>query len=191
MPNTSKVRIKKPPLNTECPACLSKPNDPIRLPCNHIICLTCYKRNIELTSLHCPLCKRRLSNWSRSINTNGGPKVDPVVKRWLMTQKPQTSKRKRVSKVSSTSSDSIKKDFEQEILHFRNKENTNHDEDNPDEIASMFSTDIEEQKQIEQRLLREREDARIALALNNSFRGVVDRSKNSPDAYSLRSKRMA
>merc|ERR1712048_1354020 len=51
--------------------------EPVVMPCSHELCLACFKPHLDQTSLCCPICRRRVSNWVRSKD---GKLVD--VDRW-------------------------------------------------------------------------------------------------------------
>ncbi|XP_029457953.1 E3 ubiquitin-protein ligase RNF169 isoform X1 [Rhinatrema bivittatum] len=48
-----------------CPVCLEILVEPVTMPCRHSLCLPCFRRNVELVSLCCPLCRLRVSSWAR------------------------------------------------------------------------------------------------------------------------------
>ncbi|XP_062328645.1 E3 ubiquitin-protein ligase RNF169 [Osmerus eperlanus] len=48
-----------------CPICSEILFEPVTMPCSHSVCLHCFKRTVELTSLCCPLCRLRVSSWAR------------------------------------------------------------------------------------------------------------------------------
>ncbi|KAG7483844.1 hypothetical protein MATL_G00042600 [Megalops atlanticus] len=48
-----------------CPVCFEILLEPVTMPCMHSVCLPCFKRTVELTSLCCPLCRLRVSSWAR------------------------------------------------------------------------------------------------------------------------------
>ena len=49
----------------KCPICLYVLIEPVTLPCNHELCLSCFESNVFQTSLTCPLCRKRISSWAR------------------------------------------------------------------------------------------------------------------------------
>uniref|UniRef100_A0A672L803 RING-type E3 ubiquitin transferase n=1 Tax=Sinocyclocheilus grahami TaxID=75366 RepID=A0A672L803_SINGR len=56
------------PLSLEearCPVCSEILLEPVTMPCGHSVCLHCFQRTEKLTSLCCPLCRRRVSSWAR------------------------------------------------------------------------------------------------------------------------------
>ncbi|XP_064414113.1 E3 ubiquitin-protein ligase RNF169 [Latimeria chalumnae] len=65
----AKKRARSPgPLPLEesvCPVCLEVFVEPVTLPCLHSLCLACFRRTVETASLHCPLCRTRVSTWAR------------------------------------------------------------------------------------------------------------------------------
>ncbi|QQP56534.1 RING finger protein 168, partial [Caligus rogercresseyi] len=111
---------------------------------------------------------RRLSIWNRRLSARGGPVVDAQVQKWL------SSLRRGPQEYS-------KKDKEGFIQETKNNLSRS--------IATIQGTTLEEQIQLEARLMQEKEDERLAQSLYNSFNAIVDRSSESVDAYSLRSKR--
>ncbi|XP_040564518.1 E3 ubiquitin-protein ligase rnf146 [Lepeophtheirus salmonis] len=55
------VEIKSPsPSPLECPVCLQKAVQPIKLPCNHIFCFLCVK-GASAQNQACPMCRRPIS----------------------------------------------------------------------------------------------------------------------------------
>ncbi|XP_041351795.1 microtubule-associated protein futsch-like [Gigantopelta aegis] len=48
-----------------CPICISIMIFPVTMPCTHELCMPCFKHNVEESSLLCPLCRRRISTWTR------------------------------------------------------------------------------------------------------------------------------
>ncbi len=48
-----------------CPICLEILFEPITMPCSHKMCKPCFAKNLELTNMHCPFCKKRIGTWCR------------------------------------------------------------------------------------------------------------------------------
>ena len=48
-----------------CPICLEILMEPITMPCSHRMCKPCFAKNLELTNMHCPFCKKRIGTWCR------------------------------------------------------------------------------------------------------------------------------
>ena len=55
-----KIRLSE----VQCPVCLEILIRPVTLPCNHEFCFKCFEDSINETSLLCPLCRQRISNWA-------------------------------------------------------------------------------------------------------------------------------
>ena len=54
-----------------CPICLEILVEPVKMPCTHELCLPCFKAMTDKTNFLCPMCRMRISTWSRSAaNTN-------------------------------------------------------------------------------------------------------------------------
>ncbi|KAI8737265.1 hyaluronan-mediated motility receptor [Biomphalaria glabrata] len=48
-----------------CPVYISLIIQPVTFPCNHSLCLQCYKETVEKANLSCPVCRKRISVWAR------------------------------------------------------------------------------------------------------------------------------
>ena len=48
-----------------CPICMSILIEPVTMPCNHELCMPCFKQNVEEANFTCPMCRLRISNWAR------------------------------------------------------------------------------------------------------------------------------
>ena len=53
-----------------CPICMSILMEPVKMPCDHVLCLSCFKRNMADATLLCPLCRTRISTWARKAVKN-------------------------------------------------------------------------------------------------------------------------
>ena len=51
-----------------CSICLEILVEPITMPCKHRMCKPCSAKNLELTNLHCPFCKKRIGTWCRQVS---------------------------------------------------------------------------------------------------------------------------
>ncbi|KAL4119297.1 hypothetical protein QTP88_012124 [Uroleucon formosanum] len=40
------------------------------MPCDHTLCLECFKSMVNLTAYQCPICRRRISNWLRKFKND-------------------------------------------------------------------------------------------------------------------------
>lgn len=67
-----------------CPICLQILIEPVVMPCEHELCKSCFKQNVEEANFLCPLCRMRISSWARR-NSRNGTLVN--VKRWEQIQK--------------------------------------------------------------------------------------------------------
>ncbi|KAJ7990518.1 hypothetical protein DPEC_G00301170 [Dallia pectoralis] len=86
-----------------CPVCSEILLEPVTMPCNHSVCLPCFQRTVEWTSLCCPLCRLRVSSWARKqsrenslVNTELGEMV-----RKSYPDRCQTSMEQRDSETSA------------------------------------------------------------------------------------------
>ena len=67
-----------------CSICRNLMINPVTLPCKHELCLACFKKTMDETSLACPFCRKRLSVWARR-NTSSNTLVNN--KRWSSIKK--------------------------------------------------------------------------------------------------------
>ena len=67
-----------------CTICLCILIHPVTLPCGHELCMPCFKQTVEEASLSCPLCRTRISTWTRRAS-----KAKTLVdqKRWEQIQR--------------------------------------------------------------------------------------------------------
>ncbi|TDH71080.1 uncharacterized protein CCR75_008948 [Bremia lactucae] len=64
------------PIRFQCPLCLDVLRHPIQLPCCHrYLCMECFERALELTSVNCGFCRRRVVGFARTKQY----KVDEVM----------------------------------------------------------------------------------------------------------------
>jgi len=54
-----------------CPICLSVLIEPVKMPCDHILCMPCFEQNVDVSSLTCPICRKRISVWCRKARKEG------------------------------------------------------------------------------------------------------------------------
>ncbi len=59
--NFSSIRLS----DCKCPICMSILIEPVRMPCNHELCMPCFRQNVEEANFTCPMCRLRISNWAR------------------------------------------------------------------------------------------------------------------------------
>ncbi|XP_071798024.1 uncharacterized protein [Asterias amurensis] len=59
--NFSDLRLS----DCKCPICMSILIEPVRMPCNHELCMPCFRQNVEEANFTCPMCRLRISNWAR------------------------------------------------------------------------------------------------------------------------------
>ena len=53
-----------------CPICMYILIQPVTMPCNHELCLPCFKQNVEEANFCCPMCRLRISTWTRKASRN-------------------------------------------------------------------------------------------------------------------------
>ena len=58
-----------------CSICLSLMVEPVVMPCQHAICLSCFNNTVSSANLACPICRMRISIWCRR-NTKSKTIVD-------------------------------------------------------------------------------------------------------------------
>ncbi len=55
---------------TACPVCYEIITEPVTFPCQHEVCLLCFKRSLETANHWCPICRKRISSWARKNAKN-------------------------------------------------------------------------------------------------------------------------
>ena len=91
-----------------CPICLEILVEPVQMPCHHELCLPCFKSMIDQTNLLCPICRLRISTWSRNAS-NSNTLINQA--RWEQIQRkfPNEIKVRMEGKTAQVISDSIEK----------------------------------------------------------------------------------
>ena len=109
-------RNKSPALNLSlsdctCPICLEILEQPVVLPCKHELCLSCFSGMTDKTNFLCPMCRMRISTWSR-MATNTNTLVDQ--ERWSQIQRafPKELKDRREGKTAIKLAESIRQEKE-------------------------------------------------------------------------------
>ncbi|KAK6297066.1 hypothetical protein J4Q44_G00332080 [Coregonus suidteri] len=89
-----------------CPVCSEILLEPVTMPCSHSVCLHCFKRTVEFTSLCCPLCRLRVSSWARKQSRE---KSLVNIELWEMVRKsyPQRCKRRMEQRDCETGGEEI------------------------------------------------------------------------------------
>ncbi|KAG6615324.1 e3 ubiquitin-protein ligase rnf168 [Phytophthora cinnamomi] len=73
------------PIRFQCPLCLDVLRRPIQLPCcQRYLCMECFERGLELTSVNCGFCRRRVVGFARTKQY----KVDAAMWTAIKTQCP-------------------------------------------------------------------------------------------------------
>lgn len=67
-----------------CPICLEILVEPVVLPCKHELCLPCFSGMTDKTNFLCPMCRMRISTWSRTASNNN---TLVNIKRWEQIKK--------------------------------------------------------------------------------------------------------
>jgi len=62
----SNVSLNRSLTDFTCPICLEVLVEPVQMPCNHELCLPCFKTITDKVNLLCPMCRMRISSWSRA-----------------------------------------------------------------------------------------------------------------------------
>ncbi|XP_029628103.1 E3 ubiquitin-protein ligase RNF169-like isoform X2 [Salmo trutta] len=89
-----------------CPVCSEILLEPVTMPCSHSVCLHCFKRTVEFTSLCCPLCRLRVSSWARKQSRE---KSLVNIELWEIVRKsyPQRCKRRMEQRDRETSGEEM------------------------------------------------------------------------------------
>ncbi|CAI5740063.1 unnamed protein product [Peronospora destructor] len=76
VPSSSHTSSLFIPIRFQCPLCLDVLRRPIQLPCcQRYLCMECFERGLELTSVNCGFCRRRVVGFARTKQY----KVDEVM----------------------------------------------------------------------------------------------------------------
>lgn len=92
-----------------CPICLEILVEPVVLPCKHELCLPCFSGMTDKTNFLCPMCRMRISTWSRTA-TNTNTLVN--TERWNQIKKAFPNEVK--DRIEGKSAEKLAKSIEQE-----------------------------------------------------------------------------
>lgn len=131
-----------------CPICLEVLVEPVVFPCKHELCLPCFNGMTDKTNFLCPMCRIRISTWSRSASNN-----NTLVnkERWEQIKKafPSEIKDRMEGKTAEKLAVEIEKEKES------NKENTKlQNIAKPGEIRKEYEANLQREQE---RLRTERE----------------------------------
>jgi hypothetical protein len=107
-----------------CPICLEVLIEPVRMPCTHELCLPCFRAMTDQTNFLCPMCRMRISTWSRyASNTNTLVNME----RWEQIQRafPTEIKNRIEGKTADILAQSLKTMQQQQKEEIITNENTN------------------------------------------------------------------
>lgn len=151
-----------------CSICLEILVEPVTMPCKHEICLNCFETMLDKTNLMCPMCRMRISNWSRQA-ANNKALVDQ--KRWKQIQDSFPSEIKQ--RIEGKSAD--------DILESLNKILPNHNNYKPGEIKKEYE-DMLKREEERRRIEKENEEQasravieQLLLAEGLSFEQYLER----------------
>ncbi|XP_050422177.1 E3 ubiquitin-protein ligase rnf168-like isoform X2 [Adelges cooleyi] len=77
-----------------CIACRCIYLQPVTMPCNHTLCLECFKSMVNITAYQCPTCRRRISNWLRKYKHNWNALVNENLWKAINQQFPEEIKKR-------------------------------------------------------------------------------------------------
>lgn len=97
-----------------CPICLEILVEPVVLPCKHELCLPCFNGMTDKTNFLCPMCRMRISTWSRTA-TNTNTLVNK--ERWDQIRQafPEEVQDRIEGKTAAKLAESIKKERENSV----------------------------------------------------------------------------
>lgn len=75
-----------------CTICMGILIEPVTMPCKHTMCKVCFEKNLEVNSLLCPMCKKRVGTWAR--RKKPGELVNAALWRQIQTRFPEKVKLK-------------------------------------------------------------------------------------------------
>ncbi|KAK6195145.1 hypothetical protein SNE40_000629 [Patella caerulea] len=99
-----------------CPICMYILIHPVTMPCQHELCMPCFKQNVEESSLLCPMCRTRIGTWAR-LSTKQNKLVNE--KRWQEIQKlfPEKVQRRLQGIESEEDEDEVLETFHHPIVN--------------------------------------------------------------------------
>lgn len=161
-----------------CPICLEILVEPVQMPCRHEVCLPCFKAMTDKTNFHCPMCRMRISTWSRAAS-NSNTLVNQ--QRWEQIQRafPKEIRDRVEGKTASILAESMKKDKETAAASSGQQEQQTHHHQ-PVAEPGAIRREYEEYLRREQERIRAEQETEEKLSLD-----LIQRVLREEDAVTL------
>ncbi len=135
-----------------CPICLEILVEPVVLPCKHELCLPCFSGMTDKTNFLCPMCRMRISTWSRTA-TNTNTLVN--IERWNQIKKAFPNEVN--DRIEGKSAEKFAKSIEQENARIVKPQNVAQ----PGEIRKEYETII--QREMERLRAEKEQEEKMSL----------------------------
>ncbi|KAK0066595.1 E3 ubiquitin-protein ligase RNF168 [Biomphalaria pfeifferi] len=137
-----------------CPICISILIEPVTMPCNHSLCMPCYKETVEKANLTCPVCRKRISVWARKAAKNN---TLINMQKWKAIQEVFPEKvRHRLEGSEESNSESEEDNFEAQLRRLKELSE-------PGEIRQEYEAALEKIRQQKEEEAKKEEEASRAL----------------------------
>lgn len=168
-----------------CPICLEILFEPITMPCSHRMCKPCFAKNLELTNMHCPFCKKRIGTWCRKAKKLESL-IDTSLWKTIQDKFPDELEARKSGAASTLFDEGgfshdfafedglIGKEFEQQLAQIKAEEELRKSKELVESrklieaIQLEENIDIEAQRQLEQQIEQQRKDEEFARQLQQS-----------------------
>ncbi|KAF7211680.1 E3 ubiquitin-protein ligase rnf168 [Nothobranchius furzeri] len=188
MPKVSDVRVsgdgrRDSVLTREdclCPVCLEIFIEPVTLPCTHTFCKSCFLESVDKSTLCCPLCRKRVSNWVR-LNSKNNTLVDQKLWNRIQTCFPLQCQRRLsgqdteedylglvgVPRVSLPGE--LRQEYEDQVTKLMEERRAQDEEERraSEELIQMMLA--EEEEQLEEERKRKDDDEQLARLLSSQL----------------------
>ncbi|KAK6962811.1 E3 ubiquitin-protein ligase RNF168 [Biomphalaria glabrata] len=124
------------------------------MPCNHSLCMPCYKETVEKANLTCPVCRKRISVWARKAAKNN---TLINMQKWKAIQEAFPEKvRHRLEGSEESNSESEEDNFEAQLRRLKELSE-------PGEIRQEYEAALEKIRQQKVEEAKKEEEASRAL----------------------------
>uniref|UniRef100_A0A1A8NZT3 RING-type E3 ubiquitin transferase n=1 Tax=Nothobranchius rachovii TaxID=451742 RepID=A0A1A8NZT3_9TELE len=163
-----------------CPVCLEIFIEPVTLPCTHTFCKSCFLESVDKSTLCCPLCRKRVSNWAR-LNSKNNTLVDQKLWNRIQTCFPLQCQRRLsgqdteedylglvgVPRVSLPGE--LRQEYEDQVTKLMEERRARDEEERKasEELIQMMLA--EEKEQLEEERKRKDDDEQLARLLSSQL----------------------
>ncbi|XP_041851260.1 E3 ubiquitin-protein ligase rnf168 isoform X2 [Melanotaenia boesemani] len=169
-----------------CPVCLEIFMEPVTLPCTHTFCKVCFLESVDKATLCCPLCRKRISSWTR-LNSRNNSLVDQALWKRIQSCFPLQCQRRLSGKDADDEDRSgsvcvprvsqpgeLRQEYEDQVTKLMEERRLLDEEERKASEELIKRLLQEEEEQLQEERMRKDEDEQLARLLSNQLNPPPD-----------------